>query len=94
MAMLGTPCRTSALTLICRVPQSSQYFTEDANEADAVFIDDYCYTLAWIAKEQSEEGYQDGFDPQAQLIEGYKRLLEHPRHVVLAAPGLLCLAIP
>lgn len=58
------------------------YYTENLTEADAIFVDDYCHTVTWTAKEQSEEEYRDGFDPRAQLIEGHKRLLEHPRHVL------------
>lgn len=67
--------------------QSSEYFTEDLDNADAVFVDDYCYTVAWTAQAQSEEAYKDGFDPQAELVEGYRRLLEQPRHV---AHGIRC----
>ena len=75
--------------------QSSEHFTEDLNDADAVYVDEYCYTVAWIAKEQSEETYKDGFDPRAELVKGYKMLMEHPRHAAHRTNrALACLEDP
>ena len=79
---------TSRTDGVCVSTQTSESFTEDLNDADAVFVDDYCYSVAWIAQEQSEEAYKDGFDPRAQLVKGYTRLMDHPRRAAPATDAL------
>ena len=55
------------------------------DKADAILVDDYCYMITWVAKEQAEQSYKDGFAPWDELDQGYDRLIASPRHVFLCS---------
>jgi hypothetical protein len=63
--------------------QASPFFTKELQSADAIYVDDYCYTITNIAQEHSRLGgqYSDGFEPWRQLQAGYSRLAHSSRRV-------------
>lgn len=68
--------------------QESNYYTANDTEAHAIYIDDYCLTMAITAGMHSG-GFDDGYDPHSALRRGYRAIIKSSRYVYAQRP--LCL---
>ena len=60
--------------------RKSLHFTEDVEEADIIFVADYCYYIKWLAHMHTLGAVpDDGQGPGDVLVELYDRMLASPR---------------
>ena len=54
-------------------------YTEEIERANVILVDDYCYTMSHTGSLHSGGGFNDSFNPTAELEKAYKKLLSWPR---------------